>query len=89
MSNLQQLVKKSLRLSSDYFDDEILSLMITAKREIERAGIIYDENNEMIQQAVVQFCKSRFGYDNKEAHRFERNFNEMLKSMSLSSDYCE
>lgn len=83
------LVKKSLRISSVAFDDEVNNLIKAAILEMQRVGIVYDENNEMIQQAVVQFCKSRFGYDNKEADRFERNFTDMVKAMSLSGDYNE
>lgn len=83
------LVKKSLRVSSAAFDEEVNNLIKSAILEMQRVGIVYDENNEMIQQAVIQFCKSRFGYDNKEADRFERNFNDMVKAMSLSGDYNE
>lgn len=83
------LVKRSLRVSSTTFDDELISLINAAMLEMKRCGIFYDPENEMIRQATVQFCKARFGYDNPEATRFERNFFEMLKAMSLSGDYVE
>lgn len=82
-------VKRSLRVSAAAFDDEIKDLISAAKREMERAGIVVDESNDLTRQAIIQYCKSRFGYDNKEAERFERNFHEMLKAMSLSGEFCE
>lgn len=84
---LLEHVKKSLRVSSTTFDEEIQSLINAAELELKRCGIFYQEVDDLIKQAIIQFCKSRFGYDNKEAARFERNFNEMTKSMSLSGEY--
>lgn len=80
-------VKKSLRVSSTAFDDEITALIKSAELELKRVGVHYVEADDLIKQAIIQFCKARFGYDNKEADRFEQNFNKMCSALSLCGDY--
>lgn len=82
-------VKKSLRVSSASFDEEIESLINAASLELKRCGVFYVEPDDLVVQAITQYCKSRFGYDNKEAERFEQNFYKMAMSLSLSGDYNE
>ncbi|MGE6516640.1 head-tail connector protein [Lysinibacillus sphaericus] len=86
---LLEHVKKSLRVSSTTFDDEIQSLINAAELELKRCGVFYKDADDLVKQAIVQFCKSRFGYDNKEAERFEKIFYDMASSMSLSGEYYE
>lgn len=80
-------VKKSLRVSSTTFDAEIQDLINAAMLELNRCGVYFHEPDELVVQAVIQFCKSRFGFDNKEAERFEETFYKMASSLSLSGDY--
>lgn len=87
MINLLDQVKKSLRISSTTFDEEIQDLINAAILELNRCGVYFDEPDELVVQAITQFCKSRFGFDNKEAERFEEIFYKMASSLSLSGDY--
>lgn len=80
-------VKKSLRVSSTTFDEEIQSLIQAAKLELHRCGVYFEQPDDLVEQAIIQFCKSRFGFDNKEAERFEEIFYKMASSLSLSGDY--
>lgn len=75
-------IKLSLRVMTDDFDPEIQLLIDAAIADMKRVGIRpelleldADENllrhNAMVWQAIAAFCKSRFGFDNGDAGRFD------------------
>ena len=75
-------IKLSLRIVTDDFDPEIRALADAAMADMERVGVrpelleLDDDGNllrrnALVWQAVVAFCKSRFGFDNGDAGRFE------------------
>lgn len=78
-------IKLSLRIVTDDFDPEIRALADAAMADMERVGVrpelleLDDEGNllrrnALVWQAVVAFCKSRFGFDNGDAGRFEEAY---------------
>ena len=73
-------VKVALRVTSDAFDTEIQGLIEAAKRDLNRVGV--DEarvdSDPLAKMAVVLFAKSRFGYDNSDASRFEDAYRQTV-----------
>lgn len=80
---LRDEVKAALRLSSDDFDAEVDALIAAAKRDMARVGVpdALIEGDALSKMAVVLFCKSRFGYDNSEAPRFEESYRQTVVDM--------
>lgn len=78
-------IKLSLRIVTDDFDPEIRALADAAMADMERVGVrpelleLDDDGNllrrnALVWQAAVAFCKSRFGFDNGDAGRFEEAY---------------
>ena len=72
-------VKKALRINGTAFDVEIQALIDTALEDLKVTGIDTDTANVRVDQAVILFCKTHFGYDNPEADRFAASY-DLLKS---------
>lgn len=90
--DLREMVKVRLRVKSTAFDDaEIQPLIDTCKADLTRVGIHPDESDPLVQQAVALYCKANFGYadDPKEAERFQKAYEGLRDSMSLSGDFSE
>lgn len=80
---LKDEIKVRLRITSDVFDSEVESLIAAGLRELKRVGVnesLLSEDNldPLCKEAVALFCKSRFGYDNDEAQRFEEAFRQTV-----------
>lgn len=79
-------VKVALRVSSPMFDPEVSMLVDAALADMERAGVprelmLPGVEDPLVKQAVTLFAKSRFGYDNSEAPRFEESYRQAVKDM--------
>jgi len=90
---LLDAVKKSLRISSDDFDDEVQDLIDAAKADLILSGVSSEKVNTdtdvLIKRAVTCYCKANFGYDNPDSSKFEISYNSLKSHLSLSSDYAE
>lgn len=75
-------MKLSLRINADDFDVEIDALIGAAMDDMARVGVRpelleTDENGDLLRhnmlvwQAIAAYCKSRFGFDNGDAGRFD------------------
>lgn len=89
---LTEQVKVSLRVTSDMLAPEVDALVAAAKADMKRVGVpdsmlSEDETDPLVAAAVTLYCKSRFGYDNSEASRFEKSYRQcvvdLLNSPSL------
>ncbi|WP_423408024.1 head-tail connector protein [Heyndrickxia sp. MSNUG] len=82
-------VKKALRVTNSAFDTEISDLIDAAKLDLRLAGVYFvDENiDALIRRAIITYCKAYFGYDNKEAERFEASYVMLKQHLSLAGDY--
>lgn len=64
-------VKTALRVSGTAFDDEISDLISAAKCDLQGAGVKVDDTDPLHQQAIICFCKARYGYeDPQQADRY-------------------
>lgn len=83
-------VKLALRINNTAYDGEIQDLINACKRELELAGIASSnirENDELIIQAIIWYCRFSFGYDNPEAERYQRGYESLKAFLCLS--YCD
>lgn len=88
--DLRDEIKVRLRIKSTAFDEaEILPLIEACKGDLTRVGVTPDENNPLVRQAVALYCKANFGFadDTKEAERFQKAYEGLRDSMSLSGDF--
>lgn len=78
---LLAFTKKSLRVASTAFDDEIEVLISAGKEDISQATDKDFEITDMVQcNAVAVYCQAYFGYgDDKALERYK----EMLKQIGL------
>lgn len=88
---MKELVKKSLRLTTDHFDDEVENLIESALLDLNITGVVTGEgdNDALIQRAVITYAKAHFGYDNPESDRFNDSYIMLKHHLSLSGDYRE
>lgn len=75
-------MKLSLRINADDFDVEIEALIGAAMDDMARVGVRPElletdddgnllRRNMLVWQAIAAYCKSRFGFDNGDAGRFD------------------
>ena len=81
-------VKSALRVSGNFFDVEIQDLIDAAKLDLNISGVVkIDDNDALIQRAIIVYCKANFGYDNNEAERFQKSYDMLKQHLSLAGDY--
>lgn len=83
-----ELIKVALRISHSALDNEIMSIINACERDLSNVGIIVDEEDALIIQAVRLYCRWQFNYENQ-ADRYEKAFNSLKISLALSGDYNE
>lgn len=81
-------IKERIRLSSSTCDTEIQDLIESGKREMEIKGIYGSIDDPLYLQAIVLYCKARYGYDDR-SEEFYTAFQTLQDSMALSGDYRE
>ena len=68
---LLEKVKTALRISGTAFDDEVADLVDAAKADLQAVGVEVIDTDPLHRQAVICFCKSRYGYeDPNQADRY-------------------
>lgn len=80
-------VRTMLRVSTEVFDAEIEMHMESAKAEMLRVGIREDYVNgglSLVNAAIVCYCKSKFGFDNPDAARYEELFRQHVIDLANS-----
>ena len=78
-------VKKSLRVSSAAFDDELSALIDEADEDLTRAGV---ENTEtkLYKRAVVCYCRTYFGEREERERELMRQGYEIVKRRLAVTD---
>lgn len=86
-------VKQALRISNSEFDSEIDILIEACKDELKSVGVasslINSEDNPLITQAIITYCKANFGYDNPDAQRFNDSYEKQKIFLSTNKYYKE
>lgn len=85
-----ELIKKSLRITTDAFDNELTMMMRASEFDLGNAGIKVDEKNELIQQAIILYCKIYFGRkQDVDMARLMTAYEALKISLSLAGDYID
>lgn len=82
-------MRSALRVSGTGFDSEIESLASAALADMLRVGVSRDyvaAFGPLVRQAVACYCKSRFGFDNEDAPRFESCYRQAVVDMLNSAE---
>ena len=84
-------VKLALRITTDAFDDELCSLIKSAKLDLGIVDISDDEidtPNELVGTAIVTYCKMHFGQPD-EYERLKASYDEQKAQLITSSQYTD
>lgn len=77
-------VKKSLRISTKAFDDEIKRLMKEAVEDLARSGVT-NTRSEMFGRAVICYVRTNFGErDAAERERLRRGYETIKSRLSVT-----
>lgn len=61
---LLEPTKKALRLSTNTFDDEVLTIIDSAILDLKISGLeVIDDTNPLVQLAVINYAKAHFKTD--------------------------
>lgn len=81
---LLEEIRVRLRIKSTTFDEAELNPLINAcKGDLERVGIAVQDDNPLIRQSIVLYCKANFGFS-EDAERFQRSYEALRDSIALS-----
>ena len=86
-------IKQALRISTGItaFDaGELNDLINAALADLGLAGVASDKavtTDYMVKQAVKEYCKAMFGFDNPEAARFMQNYESIKTRLAMSLDH--
>ncbi len=80
-------VKRTLRLKTNAFDEDIEDLIDAALGDLGIAGVDnLDDSDPMIIRAIETYCKLHFG-EPEEADRLKRSYDEQKAQLSTNSRY--
>lgn len=82
-------VKMALRITTDAYDSELTSLIDSAKRDLEIAGVYTADPNEAVKTAIKTYCKVNFGTPNPNTYEYlKKSYDEQKAQMSTSTSYA-
>lgn len=84
-------VKKTLRITSNAFDEEVQDLIMAARDDLKLAGVAPEkadsETDPLIVRAITVYAKANFGFDNPDAERLQESYNMIKCHLTLSQEY--
>jgi uncharacterized phage protein (predicted DNA packaging) len=84
-------IKRTLRINTSFYDQEILDLIDGAKLDLVISGITAikanDELDPLIKRAITTYCKANFGWNNPDADRLGQSYSMLKIHLSLCSEY--
>lgn len=87
MTMIFEKVKRTLRLMTDAFDDDIKDLIDAACIDLGIAGVEnVDEMDPIIIRAICTYCKLNFG-EPEEAERLKASYDEQKAQLSMHTGY--
>lgn len=85
--DLCSAVKVRLRVKTTAFDDaEVQPLIDACLKDLARVGITTGEDDPLVVQSVVLYCKANFGFAGDQ-EQYQRAYEALRDSMALSGDY--
>lgn len=65
------LIKKSLRVSTSEYDDEITALIAECKKDLQISGVYFVNEDELIKRAIRVYCSAHFGEPTNQSELLE------------------
>lgn len=88
MLSMLEKVKMALRITTSAYDDELTDLIESAKLDLGVAGVISDSVDELLERAIITYCKCNFGLP-EDADRLKRSYDEQKAQLSNATGYTE
>lgn len=86
-------IRLRVRSSVDKLDGEIKDLILAARADLVRGGVLparaADETDPLVKQAVSTYVKAEFGLDNDDADKYRASFRNQKIALSMASEYIE
>lgn len=88
-STILGLVKMALRVTTDEYDNiELSNLIDAAEQDLGIAGVVYDSADAVINQAIVTYCKMRFGSpSDTEYKNLKASYDEQKAQLGTATGY--
>jgi hypothetical protein len=81
--------KLALRVTTDAFDSEILSLLNAALLDMGVAGVIVTaEANDLVQQACITYVRMHFGHPD-DYDRLKKSYDEQKAQLASCTGYTD
>jgi hypothetical protein len=83
-------IKTLLRITSADFNDEIQDLIDQAKADLVLSGVraeTIDESDILIKRAIGLYCKTHFGYEQKDYERLLMSYHSLKAHLTTSVEY--
>lgn len=88
MANLLTAAKLALRLSTDAFDQQIYGLLDAADQDLGVAGVLTDEDDDILCQAKITYVRMHFGQpDNYD--RLKASYDEQKAQLATCTGYTD
>lgn len=82
-------VKLALRITTNIFDDELNSLIDSAKLDLSIAGVVLPtELDAVCERAIITYCRVNF-QDPKDYDRLKASYDEQKAQLSMASEYTD
>lgn len=86
-------IRLRVRSSVDKLDLEIKDLILAARADLVRGGVLparaADETDPLVKQAISTYVKAEFGLDNDDADKYRASFRNQKIALSMASEYIE
>ena len=83
-------IKEILRVASNEFDNEVQELIDSAKADLELSGVraeMINDSDPLIKRAIATYCKTHFGFDNKDHMLLLGAYNSLKTHLIVSVEY--
>lgn len=81
------IVRLALRITTEAFDAELENLIKAAMMDLELAGVLVPyEYNELIAQAIIAYCKWRFG-EPEDPDRLQKLYETQKGQLMIATGY--
>lgn len=81
-------VKTALRIKTTAFDEELRDLIDSAKLDLNVAGVVPGEIDQLVKTAIITYCKMSFGIP-EDYDRLKRSYDEQKAQLSNATGYTE
>lgn len=86
-------IRLRVRSSVDKLDGEIKDLILAARADLVRGGVLparaADETDPLVKQAISTYVKAEFGLNNDDADKYRASFRNQKIALSMASEYIE